>query len=136
MTETGTPLTRLRLDKWLWAARFFKTRSLAKAAIEGGKVQIAGDRVKVSREISVGTCLTIRQGYDEREVVVRALSDRRGSAPLAQSLYEETAASVVKRDRETEARKAAGAMARPAHRPDKHQRQRLIRLRKHLDAGD
>lgn len=136
MAESSESLVRLRLDKWLWAARFFKTRSLAKAAIEGGKVQIAGDRVKVSREVSVGTCLTIRQGYDEREVIVRALSDRRGGAPVAERLYEETEASVARRQREAEARKAAGVMARPAHRPDKHQRQRLIRLRKHLDAGD
>ena len=68
---------KLRLDKWLWAARFFKTRSLAKAAIEGGKVQLDGSRVKVSKEISVGDKLRIRQGWDEKDIEVLALSNQR-----------------------------------------------------------
>ena len=76
-----TELQKLRLDKWLWAARFFKTRSLAKQAIEGGKVHFAGQRVKVSKEISVGDLLSIRQGFDAREVTVCALSDQRRGAP-------------------------------------------------------
>ncbi|WP_439102266.1 RNA-binding S4 domain-containing protein, partial [Congregibacter sp.] len=74
---------KLRVDKWLWAARFFKTRSLAKAAIEGGKVQLSGQRVKVSREIAVGDQLRIRQGWDERDVIVLGLSDQRRGAPEA-----------------------------------------------------
>ena len=73
MTGEDTRPDRLRLDKWLWAARFFKTRSLAKAAIEGGKVQLAGQRVKVSKEIGVGDILHLRQGWDERVVVVKKI---------------------------------------------------------------
>jgi ribosome-associated heat shock protein Hsp15 len=125
---------RLRVDKWLWAARFFKTRSIAKTAIEGGKVHLEGQRVKVSREISVGEILVIKQGWDEKEVVVRALSAQRGPAPIARELYEETANSIEKREREAEARKAAGgAVARPAQKPGKHQRKALERLRKQFD---
>ena len=101
---------KIRLDKWLWAARFFKTRSLAKAAIEGGKVHLGGQRVKVSREIMVGDLLQIRQGWDEKVVTVKALSDQRRGAPEAQTLYEETAQSLKKREAEAAARKAAGGM--------------------------
>lgn len=126
-------MDKLRIDKWLWAARFFKTRSLAKTAIEGGKVQIAGQRVKVSKEIVVGDCLTIRQGWDEKEVTVRALSDKRCSAPIAQALYEESAESTERRAREAAARKAAGSIARPLQRPDKYERRQLNRLRRQLD---
>jgi ribosome-associated heat shock protein Hsp15 len=127
-------MDRLRVDKWLWAARFFKTRSIAKTAIEGGKVHLEGQRVKVSREISVGEILVIKQGWDEKEVVVRALSAQRGPAPIARELYEETANSIEKREREAEARKAAGgAVARPAQKPGKHQRKALERLRKQFD---
>jgi ribosome-associated heat shock protein Hsp15 len=124
----------VRVDKWLWAARFFRTRSLAKAAIEGGKVQLEGQRVKVAREITVGDQLRIRQGYDEREVTVIALSDQRGPAKIAQTLYEETPASVDRRQRAAEARKAAGALARPTQRPGKHERKALERLRKQFES--
>tara|TARA_R110002110_G_scaffold26911_1_gene98419 strand:+ start:39218 stop:39613 length:396 start_codon:yes stop_codon:yes gene_type:complete len=121
---------KLRLDKWLWAARFFKTRSLAKAAIEGGKVQLDGQRVKVSKEVAVGDRLQIRQGWDQREVVVEALSDQRRGAPEAQQLYTETEASVAKRESEAAARKAAGGMIeRPAHRPTKKQRRQIHRFK-------
>ena len=127
-------MNRLRVDKWLWAARFFKTRSIAKTAIEGGKVHLGGQRVKVSREISVGEILVIKQGWDEKEVVVRGLSVQRGPAPIARELYEETAASIEKREREARVRKAAGgAVARPAQKPGKHQRKALERLRKQFD---
>ena len=134
MTDALQMLTKVRVDKWLWAARFFKTRSLAKAAIEGGKVQLAGQRVKVAREISVGDQLRIRQGYDERDVTVIALSDQRGPAKIAQTLYEETQASIDRRQRAAEARKAAGAMARPTQRPGKHERKALEKLRKQFDS--
>ena len=126
----GQDITHLRLDKWLWAARFFKTRSLAKAAIEGGKVQLDGQRVKVSREISVGDSLHIRQGWDRKIVVVRALSDQRRGAPEAQQLYEETAESIAKREEEAATRKAAGGMIdRPAQRPTKKQRRQIHRFK-------
>ncbi len=121
---------KLRLDKWLWAARFFKTRSLAKAAIEGGKVHLGGQRVKVSREISVGDTLQIRQGWDEKVIVVRALSDQRRGAPEAQALYEETADSLKRREADAAARKAAGGMIdRPATRPNKKQRRQIHRFK-------
>ena len=127
-------MDRIRVDKWLWAARFFKTRSIAKTAIEGGKVHLDGQRVKVSREISVGETLVIKQGWDEKEIVVLSLSAQRGPAPAARELYEETAASIEKREREAQARKAAGgAVARPRQKPRKHQRKELERLRKQFD---
>lgn len=130
MTKIDQTDAKLRLDKWLWAARFFKTRSLAKAAIEGGKVQLAGQRVKVSREICVGDTLQVRQGWDERVIVVTRLSDQRRGAPEAQQLYEETAASIDKREAESAARKAAGGMLdRPAQRPDKRQRRQIHRFK-------
>jgi len=121
---------KIRLDKWLWAARFFKTRSLAKAAIEGGKVHLDGQRVKVSKEITAGDILQIRHGWDEKVVLVKQLSDQRRGAPEAQLLYEETAASVAKREAQALARKAAGGMIdRPAHRPTKKQRRQIHALK-------
>ena len=125
--------SKVRVDKWLWAARFFKTRTLAKTATEGGKVQIDGQRVKVSREIAPGDVLRIRQGWDEREVVVAAVSDQRRAAPIAQTLYEETQESIERRSRAAEARKAAGAISRPTQKPGKHERKALERLRKQFD---
>lgn len=130
MTDRYQSGDKLRLDKWLWAARFFKTRSLAKAAVEGGKVQLGGQRVKVSREISAGDILQIRQGWDERVVVVKALSEQRRGAPEAQLLYEETPESIAKREEAAAARKAAGGMIdRPAQRPDKRQRRQIHRFK-------
>ena len=121
---------KLRIDKWLWAARFFKTRSLAKAAIEGGKVQVEGHRIKVSREIRIGDEIRLRQGWDERDVIVKALSDQRRGAPEAQTLYEETAESIERRNQTAQARKLAGGMTeRPAKRPDKRQRRQIHRFR-------
>ena len=121
---------RLRIDKWLWAARLFKTRSLAKAAIEGGKVRLAGQRVKVSREITVGDELRIHQGWDERDIVIVALSDRRRGAPEAQALYRETAGSIARRQQAAQARRlAGGASARPPGRPDKRARRQIRRFR-------
>ena len=133
MTDSEHDNSKVRVDKWLWAARFFKTRSLAKAAIEGGKVLLAGQKVKVSREVAPGDMLRIRQGWDEREVKVIATSEQRRAAPIAQTLYEETDASIERRARAAEARKAAGTLARPSQRPGKHERKALERLRKQFD---
>ena len=122
--------TKVRLDKWLWAARFFKTRSLAKAAIDGGKVHLEGQRVKVSKEVAVGDTLQIRQGWDEKVVQVRQLSEQRRGAPEAQLLYQETSASIEKREAQALARKAAGGMIdRPAHKPSKQQRRQIHRFK-------
>ena len=133
MTDSEQGTSKVRIDKWLWAARFFKTRSLAKSAIEGGKVQLAGQKVKVSREVAPGDILRIRQGWDEREVTVIAASEQRRAAPIAQTLYQETEASVERRTRAAQARKAAGTLARPSQRPGKHERKALERLRKQFD---
>ena len=127
-------MERLRVDKWLWAARFYKTRSIAKAAIEGGKVHLDGQRVKVSREITIGERLAIKQGWEEKEVIVKSLSDQRGPATVAQMLYADTPESAQRREREAQARKAAGgAVARPIQKPGKHERKALEKLRKQFD---
>lgn len=126
MTEPG--LDKLRLDKWLWAARFFRTRSLAKAAIEGGKVHLGGQRVKVSREIAVGDVLSIRQGFDLKEVTVRGLSAQRRGASEAQQLYEESAESIARRQEQAAARRAQPAPLHPARRPSKRERRQIHRF--------
>ena len=129
MAEEG-----VRLDKWLWAARFFRTRSLARAAIEGGKVWFDGARPKVSKEVQVGAVLRIRQGFDEKTVRVLALSDQRGGAPAAALLYEESPESIAARNAEAERRRAANAgMQAPATRPDKHDRRLIHRFKQGIE---
>ena len=120
---------KARLDKWLWAARFFKTRALAKAAIEGGKVHCRGERCKPSKEPRVGEELTIRTGFDERTVTIRALSVVRRGAPEAQALYEETADSVESRERAAAMRKAGALGVQTEGRPSKKQRRQIHQLR-------
>lgn len=117
----------MRIDKWVWVARFFKTRSAAKEAIEGGKVHFDGNRVKVSKEVRIGMQLTIRQGFDEKTVVVKALSSMRGGAPQAQLLYDETEVSIAKRDFYSSQRKL-GNLARPENRPNKRDRRQIHRF--------
>ena len=119
--------TSMRVDKWLWAARFFRTRSLAKAAIEGGKVHHQGERVKVSKEIRVGMELAIRQGFEEKTVVIRQLTEIRGGAAAAQVMYEETPISIAKRELITAHRKLSN-LARPEHRPTKRDRRQIHRF--------
>lgn len=120
-----------RLDKWLWAARFFKTRSLAQQAIEAGRVLVGGAPVKPARVLRAGDTVTLRGGETPRTVVVLGLSGRRGPAPVAQALYEETGESVRLRV----AAQARRALApEPAHaidggRPTKRDRRALERLR-------
>jgi len=123
-------LNKVRLDKWLWAARFFKMRGLAKKAIEGGKVYCGGQRAKVAKEISVGEMLTIRQGFDKREVKVLALSEQRRGAAEAALLYEETEASLADREQRAAVRKAGAASFTPSdHKPSKKERRQIERLR-------
>jgi ribosome-associated heat shock protein Hsp15 len=123
---------RVRLDKWLWAARFFKTRNLAKAAIESGHVRYDGERCKVSKDVAPGARLQIRQGWDEVEVQVTRLSVQRRGAPEARQLYEETAASVQRREqRQLERRLAGDAVS--DQRPTKKQRRILQRFRDSWD---
>jgi len=116
---------KVRLDKWLWAARFFKTRSLAKQAIDGGKIHCDGQRVKPSKEISVGVSLSIRQDLDEKIVQVLALSDQRRGAPEAALLYAETEASIIAREKRSAERKAGLGSFISDHRPNKKQRRQI-----------
>lgn len=118
---------RLRLDKWLWAARFFKTRGLAADEIDRGRIQVNGQVAKASRELRAGDVVGIRQGHVERTVVVRALSTVRGPAPQAQQLYEETAESIAARQAAAEQRKTAAEPANAIEhgRPTKRDRRQL-----------
>ncbi|WP_299730251.1 S4 domain-containing protein [uncultured Endozoicomonas sp.] len=119
---------KIRLDKWLWAARFYKTRSIAKEAIDGGKVHLNGQRCKPGKEPKVGDVVKLRTGWDERIVLVAALSDKRQKAELAQQLYAETEESIKAREKAAENRKALrGATPRPDHRPDKKQRREIMK---------
>lgn len=120
---------KVRIDKWLWAARFYKTRSLATEAIKGGKVTVNGHRAKPSREIEVGDTLTLRQGFDQKTVDVVDLSDKRGPASVAQRLYRETDESIEKREKEKELRQLSNVM-RPhgEGRPSKRERRQIHRF--------
>ncbi len=120
-------MERLRIDKWLWAARFYKTRSLAAEEIGKNRVQINEADVKASREVKVGDRVRLRQGQVQREVVVRGISAMRGPAPVAQQLYEETPESVQRREAAATQRRFA---AEPAHtieqgRPTKRDRRQM-----------
>jgi ribosome-associated heat shock protein Hsp15 len=135
MTQASEPLLeKVRLDKWLWAARFFKTRTLAKEAIAGGKVRFNGERPKPGRLVEVGTQLTIRQGWSEKTVLVLKLSGNRGPAPVAQQLYEETADSTRNReDQAWQRQQLQAAQMPPPRRPTKKQRRQIHRFK---DAQD
>ena len=126
---------KVRIDKWLWAARFFKTRNLAKQAIEGGKIHCDGHRVKASKEITTGLYLTIRQNMDEKTVLVTALSEQRRGAPEAALLYQETEESRTQREELAAQRKAGmGSYIISDHRPNKKERRQIHRFeRKHMD---
>lgn len=122
-------MEKVRLDKWLWAARFFKTRARAKEAIEGGKVRIRGGKGKPAKEVQVEDELIIRQGWDEKTVIVKGLSDQRRGAPEAGLLYEETPESIAARELEAERRKAAGNQVFSPGRPDKKKRRQIHQFR-------
>ncbi len=120
---------KVRLDKWLWAARFYKTRAIAKDAIEGGKVHYNGARTKPGKAIELNAHLNIRQGFVEKEVVILAISDKRRGAPEALLLYNETSESIAKREKAASDRKnmMAGQLP-PARRPNKKQRRQIHRF--------
>jgi ribosome-associated heat shock protein Hsp15 len=125
---------KIRLDKWLWAARFYKTRALAKAAIESGKVHCRGERCKPGKEPKIGDEFQLRTGFDERTVVVVALSDVRRGAPEAQQLYAETAESIARRETAAALRKAGALGVSSDGKPTKKQRRQLFSFRSG-DAG-
>ncbi|WNL44805.1 RNA-binding S4 domain-containing protein [Dyella sp. BiH032] len=127
MTETAS-LTAVRADVWLWAARFFKTRSLAKQAIDGGKIAVNDAGCKPAKTVHAGDMIRITRGEERLEVEVLALSEQRGPASVAQLLYRETEASRAARDAAREQRRLIGA-AGPLRRPDKQERRELRRLK-------
>ena len=130
----GASEEKIRLDKWLWAARFFKTRNLATEAINGGHVHVNGTRGKPSRPVSIGDEMRIRKGPQEFTVVVKALSDKRGPATVARELYEETEESIRARELQAEQRRLAALNTpRPDHRPNKRERRRIIRFTRGKD---
>ncbi|WP_067709845.1 MULTISPECIES: ribosome-associated heat shock protein Hsp15 [unclassified Erwinia] len=124
------PAEAVRLDKWLWAARFYKTRAAARQMIEGGKVHYNGQRSKPSKIVEPDAELTLRQGNDERTVVVRLVNDQRRPASEAQQMYAETAQSIEKREKIALARKMnALSMPHPDRRPDKKERRDLMKFK-------
>jgi ribosome-associated heat shock protein Hsp15 len=128
---TSDELERVRLDKWLWAARFFKTRAIAAAAIETGKVELNDERAKRAKHLQVGDSLRIRLGPYHHIVTVRALSEIRGPASVAAKLYEETAESIKAREAMAAQMKAAGSGASyEKGRPTKKDRRDIERLRR------
>ncbi len=124
-------ILKVRADKWLWAARFFRTRSLAKEAIEGGRVHMDGKKIKTSKELKIGDILTIRQGnastQEQKTIIIKALSEQRANFTIASSLYEETEESIITRTFLAEQRKWQN-LAKPDTKPNKKERRNLQKL--------
>ncbi|MBV1911944.1 MAG: RNA-binding protein [Kangiellaceae bacterium] len=125
--STTTETISVRLDKWLWACRFYKTRAIAKAAIEGGKVHYEGTKPKPSKLIQIGDEVKLRQGFDEKTIKVVNLSNRRQSATIAQTLYQETDRSIQMRQEIANLRKLSAPSTQG--KPDKKQRRQIHRFR-------
>jgi ribosome-associated heat shock protein Hsp15 len=124
-------MDRVRVDRWLWAARFFKTRGAATEAVVGGHIHLNGDRVKPAREVTTGDRLEIRRGQQRWTVIVKGIADRRGPASVAATLYEETPESQAERARRTDERRLARPLgADLGERPTKRDRRRLDALRR------
>jgi ribosome-associated heat shock protein Hsp15 len=124
-------MQKVRIDKWLWAARFYKTRSIARQAIDGGKVQVDGQRVKPSREMEVGMLVHLRQGWDQKDVEVVALSEQRRGAVEAALLYRETEESIKKRELEAQQRLALrGTQIQTEGKPNSRQRRHIHRFKR------
>lgn len=129
MPTEKVPLDRMRLDKWLWAARFFKTRSLATQAIDNGRVKLNGERVKPAREVKPGDRLNIHLGEIDWTLTVRALAMQRGPAPVAQALYQEDPASLARRQQQASDRKlVTNPAAAIKGRPTKRDRRQIHRF--------
>ncbi|MFP3874126.1 MAG: RNA-binding S4 domain-containing protein [Thiohalophilus sp.] len=126
---SGLQAARVRLDKWLWAARFYKTRTQATEAINGGHVRLNGQRTRPGATLQIGDQITVRKQSLRFELTVQALSQRRGPASVAQQLYKEHAESIARREAEQAARKEQARLnPRPKHRPDKRERRKIIRF--------
>lgn len=125
----GSTTEAVRLDKWLWAARFYRTRSIARNMIDGGKVHYNGQRSKPSKIVELGAEITLRQGHEEKTVLIEKISDQRRGAPEAQTLYTETEASLAKREENAQRRKLHAHNPSPERRPDKKQRRDIIKFK-------
>ncbi len=122
----------VRIDKWLWAARFFKTRRLATEAINGGKVEVNGTRAKPAKMVRVGDRVHVRKDALDYELMVQGLSDKRGPASVARTLYSETEESQARREQvQAQLKAQAVAFPQPKRRPDKHDRKRLADFKRH-----
>jgi ribosome-associated heat shock protein Hsp15 len=132
-TSQDSPKNSIRLDKWLWAARFYRTRAIAKQMIDGGKVFYNGQRTKSGKAVSIGDIIKIRQGFEEKEVTVIALADKRSDATFAQTLYQESKESIETREKNSLARKQ-GILLSPASdtKPDKKQRRKLREFKERI----
>ncbi|MGO2292288.1 MAG: ribosome-associated heat shock protein Hsp15 [Pseudoalteromonas sp.] len=120
----------IRLDKWLWAARFYKTRAIARDMVQGGKVHYNGQRAKPSKVVELGAVLKLAQGVDEKTITVLKLFDKRKGAPIAQTMYQESDASIEQRAKNAIARKNNSFFApHPERKPDKKQRRELLKLK-------
>lgn len=129
-TQSKEETDDIRLDKWLWAARFYKTRSIARQMIEGGKVHYNNQRSKPSKIVEIGAMIELIQGHDKKTVQVIMLTTRRGNATDAQKLYEESAESLEKREKMTQARKLNSlTMPHPERRPNKKERRDLLKFK-------
>jgi ribosome-associated heat shock protein Hsp15 len=127
MAEQNAPV---RLDKWLWAARFYKTRALAKAAVEGGKVHYNRAKAKPSRSVEVGIEIRLKIGWDEKTIIIEAISEQRRGAPEAQKLYTETPESILKREAMAVQRKAMNMGQQSTdHKPNKKERRQIHRFK-------
>ncbi|MFY8273799.1 ribosome-associated heat shock protein Hsp15 [Pseudoalteromonas sp. SSDWG2] len=131
MAKNPAPQTQgIRLDKWLWAVRLYKTRSIAREMVQGGKVHYNGQRCKPSRQVDVGAQIRLAQGFDEKHITVLKLLEKRVAAPIAVTCYEETEQSKQKREENALARKNNAFFApHPDHKPDKKQRRELMKLK-------
>lgn len=123
----------IRLDKWLWAARFYKTRAIAKQMIDGGKVFYNGQRTKSGKAVAIGDKIKLRQGFDEKEIIIIAFADKRKDASFAATLYQETETSIQSRENNALARKQ-GILLSPAsaNKPDKKQRRQIRQLKERI----
>ncbi len=121
---------KVRLDKWLWAARFYKTRAVAREMVQGGKVHYNGQRTKASKIVDVGAKVKLAQGVDEKLITILSVLEKRQSAPIAQTMYQESDASIAKREENSIARKNNSFFApHPDKKPDKKQRRELLKMK-------
>ncbi len=129
-TPSNKNAPEVRLDKWLWAARLFKTRSLARTAVQAGKVHYNGQRTKPSKVVELGATVKVPAGYDTKELVINEIVEQRRGAALVQDMYRETQSSVEQRERNAQARKLSVFHSpKPETKPDKKQRRQIIELK-------